>query len=214
MHGRGAAENPDNRFDRFHIEPDGPAEATPTHFYRDVSRSILSKNDSPDLGFRYSLNPYRGCEHGCSYCYARPSHEYLGFSAGLDFETRIVVKAEAAELLRDTFYDPGWQPQVVALSGQHRLLSTSRAAALGSRAPVSRSSRSFAPRRRSSRRAPSSFATSRSCASSRATTPSPSMCHSRHYHSSSPAKWNRARRGRSDGCMPLKRWRLPASPWG
>src|SRR5262245_16569638 len=94
---RGTALNPPNRYETLHVEldadPDAYEERTPgsppTVFYRDASRTILAENDSPDLGFRFSLNPYRGCEHGCVYCYARPSHEYLGFSAGLDFERRI-----------------------------------------------------------------------------------------------------------------------------
>jgi len=98
VHGRGAADNPPNRFDRIWYEPDpeaadadqpGPA----TQFLRDTSRTIIAYNDSPDVGFRASINPYRGCEHGCIYCYARPTHEYLGFSPGLEFETRILVKA-------------------------------------------------------------------------------------------------------------------------
>ena len=78
---------------------------------------MLAENDSPDLGFRFSINPYRGCEHGCIYCYARPSHEYLSFSAGLDFERRIMVKDDAPLLLRAHFLSPRWQPQTVALSG-------------------------------------------------------------------------------------------------
>ncbi len=120
MHGRGASENPENRFDQLHVEPDlteGPPASTPTRFYKDKARTILAKNDSPDIGFRFDVNPYRGCEHGCSYCFARPSHEYLGFSAGLDFETRITVKSEAPELLRAGLMHRNWEPQVVALSG-------------------------------------------------------------------------------------------------
>ena len=118
---RGAASNPANRYERLHVsyeptdEEDAPSAAT--ELYRDTSRTILAENDSPDIGFRFSLNPYRGCEHGCIYCYARPSHEYLGFSAGLDFERRILVKHDAPELLRKAFLSPGWQPQMVALSG-------------------------------------------------------------------------------------------------
>ena len=80
-------------------------------------RSIVAENDSPDVGFEVSLNPYRGCEHGCIYCYARPTHEYLGFSAGLDFETKIMVKHDAPELLRKALSSPGWQPRVLGLSG-------------------------------------------------------------------------------------------------
>ena len=122
--GRGTGDNPANRYEQIYVEPDEPVDgeaaeagAPPTIFYRDTSRSILAENDSPDLDFRFSLNPYRGCEHGCIYCYARPSHEYLSFSAGLDFERRIMVKPDAAELLRRTFMSPRWQPQTVALSG-------------------------------------------------------------------------------------------------
>ena len=122
--GRGTPDNPPNRYEPLHIELDpddgddafGPA-ALPTILYRDASRTILAENDSPDVGFRFSLNPYRGCEHGCAYCYARPSHEYLGFSAGLDFERRIMIKENAPELLRQTLLSPRWEPQVVALSG-------------------------------------------------------------------------------------------------
>jgi DNA repair photolyase len=120
--GRGTLENPRNRFERIHIEPseDDSFEngaASPTLFYQDSSKTVLSENDSPDLGFRFSVNPYRGCEHGCVYCYARPTHEYLSFSAGLDFETRIMVKQDVPELLRQALLAPKWEPQTVALSG-------------------------------------------------------------------------------------------------
>ena len=93
------------------------AAPVPTELYRDASRTVLAENDSPDIGFRFSLNPYRGCEHGCIYCYARPSHEYLGFSAGLDFERKLMVKTDAPALLRAALASPRWQPQVIALSG-------------------------------------------------------------------------------------------------
>lgn len=83
----------------------------------DPSRTALTFNKSPDIPFDASLNPYRGCEHGCAYCYARPTHEYLGYSAGLDFETKILVKEKAPDLLRRELSAPGWKPQVVALSG-------------------------------------------------------------------------------------------------
>jgi len=121
--GRGTRQNPENRYEQIHVEHEPGVEVEeggagePTLFYRDTSKSALAENDSPDLGFRFSLNPYRGCEHGCIYCYARPSHEYLSFSAGLDFERRIMVKEDAPELLRKTFLSPRWQPQVIALSG-------------------------------------------------------------------------------------------------
>ncbi len=111
-----------NRFERIVYErdpdwnePDDPAPKT--QFFRDASASIITYNDSPDVGFEASINPYRGCEHGCIYCYARPYHEYLGFSAGLDFETKIVVKENAPELLRCELMSPKWKPQVLAMSG-------------------------------------------------------------------------------------------------
>jgi DNA repair photolyase len=125
--GRGAVDNPPNRFERLVTQPDpefvdedpeGEVPASvPTVYLRDPSRTPLSFNESPDLPFRASANPYRGCTHGCAYCYARPTHEYLGFSAGLDFETRILVKEELPKLLRETLVSPRWEPQVVALSG-------------------------------------------------------------------------------------------------
>ncbi len=119
---RGAAENPANRFEQIHLEPD--AEWNPdddllprTQFLVDHSQSAITFNDSPDLGFGASVNPYRGCEHGCIYCYARPTHEYLGFSAGLDFESKIMVKADAPELLRQELSSAKYEPQVIFLSG-------------------------------------------------------------------------------------------------
>jgi len=119
---RGAAGNPPNRFEQIVFEPDADwnPEEDPlprTRFYREISRSIISRNDSPDIPFEVSINPYRGCEHGCSYCYARNTHEYLGFSAGLDFETRIMVKEKAPELLRNELRSPKWKPQELAMSG-------------------------------------------------------------------------------------------------
>ncbi len=108
--GRGAGSNPDNRFERItrlpmvdDLEPGSvpsDAEKIDTRYFFDRSQSVVSENNSPDIPFRYSLNPYRGCAHGCSYCYARPTHEYLGWSAGLDFESRILVKPDAPELFR------------------------------------------------------------------------------------------------------------------
>ncbi len=120
--GRGAADNPPNRFAPLHLERDldwNPEEDPPptTQFFRDQTQTIIAYNESPDVGFDASVNPYRGCEHGCIYCYARPTHEYLGFSAGLDFETKIMVKENAPELLRQELASPRWKPQVIALSG-------------------------------------------------------------------------------------------------
>ena len=88
-----------------------------TQFIPDQSRSVVTTNDSPDVGFSYSLNPYRGCEHGCSYCYARPTHEYLGYDAGLGFETNIVVKHEAPKLFREFLARDSWTPEPIAISG-------------------------------------------------------------------------------------------------
>ncbi len=85
--------------------------------FEDRSRTILARNDSPDLGFRYSVNPYRGCGHACSYCYARPSHEYLDFGAGTDFETRIVIKREAPALLREALDKKSWTGEFILFSG-------------------------------------------------------------------------------------------------
>ena len=121
VRGRGAASNPANRFEKTSYqrsewdEPEDPS--AQTIFLRDETRSIINYNDSPDVGFSASINPYRGCEHGCIYCYARPNHEYLGFSAGLDFETKILVKEDAPELLRRELASPRWEPQVIAISG-------------------------------------------------------------------------------------------------
>ncbi len=115
--GRGSSHNPRNRFEPFAFVPDGAPAGPSTRFFKDRSRSIIAYNDSPDVGFDASVNPYRGCEHGCIYCYARPTHEYLGFSAGLDFESRILVKEEAPELLRKELSSSRWNPQVVALCG-------------------------------------------------------------------------------------------------
>ncbi len=118
LHGRGASTNPTGRFERLSVELDEPlSEGPETLFLRDASRSIIARNQSPDLMFDASINPYRGCEHGCVYCYARPTHEFLGFSPGLDFESRILVKEDAPELLRRELDRPGWQPQVLAMSG-------------------------------------------------------------------------------------------------
>jgi DNA repair photolyase len=122
LRGRGAGGNPANRFEKIHLERDedwNPEDdpSPKTQFLRDHSQSIITFNDSPDIPFDASLNVYRGCEHGCSYCYARNTHEYLGFSAGLDFETKIMVKENAPELLRRELSSPKWKPQVLAMSG-------------------------------------------------------------------------------------------------
>lgn len=119
--GRGSAENPANRFERIEFEPSGEEIAeglSPgTEFYRDTSKSIIAYNDSPDVGFNAGINPYRGCEHGCIYCYARPTHEFLGLSLGLDFETKIFVKENAPSLLRNELSSPNYVPETIAISG-------------------------------------------------------------------------------------------------
>jgi len=121
--GRATSTNPPTRFDPVKIELDLNAldsnelRQSQTKFFEDTSKSILVKNDSPDVGYTWGLNPYRGCEHGCIYCYARPSHEYLGWSSGLDFETKILIKRNAAELLRRQLKKPSWKPAVISLSG-------------------------------------------------------------------------------------------------
>ena len=120
--GRGAASNPTNRFEVIHLERDSefdPSEevAPATVFLHDTTQTIINYNDSPDVGFDASVNPYRGCEHGCIYCFARPTHEYLGFSAGLEFESRIMVKLHAPTLLRKELAKSSWKPQVIAMSG-------------------------------------------------------------------------------------------------
>ncbi len=124
---RGALINPANRFEKISFERDeessasyGAEEEYPspkTEFYKDTSKSIISYNDSPDIGYEASLNPYRGCEHGCVYCYARPTHEYFGLSLGSDFEAIIFVKTEAPLLLRKELASTKWKPQVIVMSG-------------------------------------------------------------------------------------------------
>lgn len=125
LRGRGPNLAPPNRFASEWVEldpEDGAGEEDPPRTVRtwwgiDHASTILTRNDSPDIPFTWSLNPYRGCEHGCAYCYARPTHEYLGFNAGLDFETRILVKDRAADLLRAALARPSWVPDPLVMSG-------------------------------------------------------------------------------------------------
>ena len=121
MKGRGATWNPLNRFETIEYVRDEEAplddESPNTIYLRDPTRTIIARNDSPDVGFDASINPYRGCEHGCIYCFARPTHEFLGFSAGLDFETKILVKEDAPALLREELNSKKWEPQLLVMSG-------------------------------------------------------------------------------------------------
>jgi DNA repair photolyase len=119
--GRGSAENPANRFEKIKLIPSEEEIAEglspKTVFYRDATKSIISYNDSPDVGFNAGINPYRGCEHGCIYCYARPTHEYFGLSVGLDFETKIFVKEDAPALLRKELSSRKYVPDTIVVSG-------------------------------------------------------------------------------------------------
>ncbi|MBX3301761.1 MAG: PA0069 family radical SAM protein [Nitrospira sp.] len=109
--------NPPNPFESRHRELLEPAASPHVMVYADETREILSRNDSPDLPFRWSVNPYRGCFHACAYCYARPTHEYWGFGAGTDFESKIVVKEDAPRLLRQQFEKPAWRGELILFSG-------------------------------------------------------------------------------------------------
>ena len=126
--GRGSSQTPANRFETVRQEADYEQIAVddellagerrvPTVFLADNAATIIRENDSPDISFRYSMNPYRGCEHGCAYCYARPTHETLGMNAGLDFESKILVKHDAAALLRKELNHPRWKPEPIMISG-------------------------------------------------------------------------------------------------
>ena len=110
-------DNPKNRFERTQLEWVEEAPHAALEVRQERPKSILSENDSPDIGFRYSLNPYRGCYHACAYCYARPSHQYWGFGAGTDFERKIIVKVTAPELLRERFEQPSWRGELIVFSG-------------------------------------------------------------------------------------------------
>jgi len=119
--GRGASSNLTSRFEKIKYIADDreidDLKKPKTTFYKDTTKTILTYNDSPDTGFLVGINPYRGCEHGCIYCYARPTHEFYGLSSGLDFETHIFVKENAPELLKKELSSNKWNPQTVVISG-------------------------------------------------------------------------------------------------
>ena len=123
LHGRGARTNASGRYERYAVEAfdDGWAgeEIAPleTIVTPELAKEIISTNQSPDISFDQSINPYRGCEHGCIYCYARPNHAYVGLSPGLDFETKLFVKANAVELLEREFIKPSYRPRTIMLGG-------------------------------------------------------------------------------------------------
>src|SRR3954447_20465387 len=108
--------NPPNPWATTEVEYLEAAPQVKLEVYEDHTRGILAKNDSPDVGFTYSVNPYRGCFHACAYCYARPGHEYLSFGAGTDFDRKIVVKLNAPALLREAFAKPRWRRELVMFS--------------------------------------------------------------------------------------------------
>lgn len=123
LHGRGARSNASGRYERFAREAfddgwgEGEIQPLETIVTPELAKTIISTNQSPDISFDQSINPYRGCEHGCVYCYARPNHAYVGLSPGLDFETKLFVKANAAELLEKEFSKPSYRPRTIMMGG-------------------------------------------------------------------------------------------------
>ncbi|HYA20714.1 MAG TPA: PA0069 family radical SAM protein [Burkholderiales bacterium] len=124
LKGRGATINPEGRFesrvranvaDGWDVRPEEELPKLETAVTEEIAKSIIARNESPDVGFSQSINPYRGCEHGCVYCYARPTHAYLNLSPGLDFETKLFAKVNAAQLLREELARPGYRCEVIAL---------------------------------------------------------------------------------------------------
>lgn len=109
--------NPPQRFSKTTVEWIGDSPLQKTEVYEEQAKSIISQNDSPDISFTYSVNPYRGCHHGCAYCYARPTHQYSDFGAGSDFETKIIAKVNAAEKLKEAFMKKSWKGERIIFSG-------------------------------------------------------------------------------------------------
>lgn len=109
--------NPPNPFESRERERLEPPAQVALRVFEDTTKEILSRNESPDLPFRWSVNPYRGCFHACAYCYARPTHEYWGFGAGTDFDSKIIVKRDAPALLREAFLRPSWRGELIVFSG-------------------------------------------------------------------------------------------------
>ena len=109
--------NPPNPWKSTHVEWLDAPSLTDLEVYEEHAKTVLTSNDSPDVGFRWSLNPYRGCQHGCNYCYARPTHQYWDFDAGTDFDRKIVVKVNAPERLREHFLEKKWKGELIAFSG-------------------------------------------------------------------------------------------------
>jgi len=112
-----SCDNPPNRFHETHVDWEGEAPPADLRVHEEQAKSALSENKSPDVGFRWSVNPYRGCFHGCAYCYARPTHPYLGFGAGTDFERQIVVKVNIVDRLKATLRRSSWKQELIAFSG-------------------------------------------------------------------------------------------------
>ena len=177
IRGRGASWSPANRFEKLHVDltdfdfvdVDPASEEQPrraTQYFRDGTKSIITRNNSPDVGFETSLNPYRGCEHGCIYCYARPTHEYLGLSAGLDFESKIMVKDERARVVARRNYLAAMAATDTGDERRDRPLSADREKVAHHTAAASKCWPNFAIPWRSSPRTVSLHATSIFCANS------------------------------------------------
>ena len=211
-HGRGAQTNRSGRFEPIAYEPVddgweslGELEALSTEVQEVPARRIITRNESPDIGFDRSINPYRGCEHGCIYCFARPTHAFLGLSPGLDFETKLFAKTNAAQALERELAEPGYQVRDHRHRHQHRPLSADRAA-LPHHAPHPRSLERGQPSGRHRHQVGAGAARSRPAS---ARWPSAAWskwrCRSPRSTASLPAPWSRARARPTSGSRPLQR---------